>query len=94
METIINALKAQIKSAFRYTNFPTRNTEDVFATLATKVNGSNNVYIIPRFDEVKVTPVDNTTDKVEIIWADFVLHCTFHWAANDYPKGWKLMDVG
>lgn len=77
--TISNSVKASINKAFVGIVFFGRDVETLLKTFNTKVRGSDNVSIILPIDRLEVETIDETHDKVVIIYDDYKVEGVITW---------------
>lgn len=93
MATIVEAIKEQVCAGFRHTIFPQRSAECISSILTMPVHGSDTLRVIPKPTSITIERVDETSDKVNLLYNDLGCHYVFHWRECDFPKGWLLDKV-
>ena len=76
---ISESIKRAINNAFVNTIFPNREEKAIHSTLKTKVHGSDNVGIIPTIPNIKVETIDETHDKLTLIYEDYRIEGVVTW---------------
>ena len=80
--TIGQSIKIAINAAFVNTTFRGRDAITIRNTLNTKVHGSDNMLVIMPVPDVKVEKLDDTHDKITLIYDDVQIEGVITWIAS------------
>ena len=80
--TIGQSIKIAINSAFVYATFKGRDANTIRNTLNTKVHGSDNILVMIPVYEVKTEKLDDTHDKITLIYEDAQIEGVATWRAS------------
>lgn len=88
--TIRESFRRHITNTFVHTVFTERTPEVIFKTLQTKVKGSDTILVM-EIDEILVEKIDETHDKVIIVFDDMEIEGVFTWRKATATNGFVFL---
>ena len=89
--TIRESFRRHITNAFVHTVFTDKTPEVILKTLQTKVKGSDTITLVMEIDEILVEKIDETHDKVIIVFDDMEIEGVFTWRKATVTDGFIFL---